>query len=105
ATAPPWPPPAQRQTGAARRRIQDSFATRVLRAEHTHGGEKRLATPFDAIEARHEEHWLSRDLLETDPWSDDAGFAGERERDSFPRDDVDLVVTPRELRNRQAAIF
>ena len=77
----------------------------VLRAEHTHGGEKRLAMPFDAIEARHEEHRLSGDLLETDGWRGDAGFTGERERDRFPRDHVDLVVTARKLRDREAAIL
>jgi len=51
------------------------------------------------------EHRLSGDLLEPDGWNGNAGFTGERERDRFPRDHVDLVVTARKLRDREAAIF
>ena len=37
----------------------------VLRAKHAHGGEKRHAMPADAVKARHDEHRLSGDILET----------------------------------------
>lgn len=64
----------------------------VLRAQHTHGGEKRLATPIDAVKARHDEHRLSSDILETGGRSGDPDLAGERQSDHFPRDHVDFVV-------------